>query len=52
MYFLRLAKLKPAVEEIAEESWREFEVGLTQTPDPLENVGLRILDSRRDGTPR
>lgn len=27
MYFLRLAKLKPAVEEIAEESWTEFEVG-------------------------
>lgn len=26
MYFLRLAKLKPAVEAIADEEWRDFEV--------------------------
>jgi len=26
MYFLRLAKLKPAVEEIATDTWGEFEV--------------------------
>ena len=28
MYFLRLAKLKPAVEELAEAAWSEFEVHL------------------------
>ena len=26
MYFLRLAKLKPAVEELAEEAWGDMEV--------------------------
>lgn len=33
MYFLRLAKLKPAVEEIAEEAWNDFEVRLTSSQD-------------------
>ena len=28
MYFLRLAKLKPAVEELAEEAWGDMEVCL------------------------
>jgi hypothetical protein len=28
MYFLRLAKLKPAVEELAQEAWEDFEVCL------------------------
>ena len=26
MYFLRLAKLKPAVEELASQAWEDFEV--------------------------
>lgn len=30
MYFLRLAMLKPAVEEIATETWGEFEVRNTK----------------------
>jgi len=28
MYFLRLAKLKPAVEDIAKEAWQDFQVSL------------------------
>jgi len=28
MYFLRLATLKPVVEELAREAWEEFEVGI------------------------
>ncbi len=27
MYFARLARIKPAVEQIAEEAWDGFEVG-------------------------
>lgn len=52
MYFLRLAQLKPAVEEIAVESWKEFEVGLAQNQNSLETIGLRIPDSGRDCAPR
>lgn len=51
MYFLRLAKLKPTVEEIAEESWREFEVGYAETLNSLETISLRSSDSWRDCTP-
>jgi len=29
MYFLRLAQLKPAVEEVAKEAWDGFEVNQT-----------------------
>ncbi len=32
IYFLRLAKLKPAVEAIADEEWREFEVHYPTSP--------------------
>lgn len=51
MYFLRLAKLKPVVEEIAKESWSEIEVSLIQAAKFLESIGLRILDSRRESAP-
>ena len=33
MYFLRLAKLKPAVEAIAAEAWSDLTVGLFQTTE-------------------
>lgn len=34
MYFLRLAKLKPAVEELAIEAWDGLEVGFNPLPVP------------------
>ncbi len=34
MYFLRLAKLKPAVEELAIEAWDGMEVGFKPFPIP------------------
>jgi DNA polymerase delta subunit 2 len=42
MYFLRLAKLKPEVEKVAEEAWADFEVGgeLVRRKD-------RVLDVRQ-----
>ncbi|MCJ1261406.1 hypothetical protein MMC22_001270 [Lobaria immixta] len=42
LYFLRLAKLKPAVEEIAEQSWREFEIA----GETVRRVD-RVLDVRQ-----
>lgn len=42
MYFLRLTKLKPAVEKIAAESWEGFEVG----GEEVRNVE-RVLDVRQ-----
>ena len=42
MYFLRLAKLKPAVEEIAESAWHDFEIAGEQ----VQRVE-RVLDVRQ-----
>ena len=38
MYFLRLAKLKPIVEEVAQEAWADIEVGQT----PIAKVNSSI----------
>ena len=47
MYFLRLAKLKPVVEEIAAEAWGDLTVGLSHDlSDPVSEM-LPIPDSRR-----
>lgn len=52
-YFLRLAKLKSAVEHIAEEAWTGFEVKKTPLGSlRAEKVDLRILDSRGNGASR
>ena len=32
MYFLRLAKLKPVVEQIAAEAWEDIQVGISTLP--------------------
>ncbi|KAL8798395.1 MAG: hypothetical protein Q9182_006689 [Xanthomendoza sp. 2 TL-2023] len=42
MYFLRLAKLKPAVEAIADEEWRDFEIA----GEKVHRVD-RVLDVRQ-----
>ncbi|KAH6711241.1 DNA polymerase-like protein subunit delta-2 [Leptodontidium sp. 2 PMI_412] len=42
MYFLRLTKLKPAVESIAEEAWRDFHIA----GEAVEKVE-RVLDVRQ-----
>ncbi|KUJ15524.1 DNA polymerase-like protein subunit delta-2 [Mollisia scopiformis] len=42
MYFLRLTKLKPAVERIAEEAWEDFRIG----NEMVEKVE-RVLDVRQ-----
>lgn len=42
MYFLRLTKLKPAVERIAEEAWEDFHIG-GETVERVE----RVLDVRQ-----
>ncbi|KAL8905213.1 MAG: hypothetical protein Q9207_002768 [Kuettlingeria erythrocarpa] len=42
IYFLRLAKLKPAVEAIADEEWKEFEIA----GDKVRRVD-RVLDVRQ-----
>jgi DNA polymerase delta subunit 2 len=42
MYFLRLAKLKPAVEQIAAESWDGFQIA----GEEVERVE-RVLDVRQ-----
>ena len=42
MYFLRLAKLKPAVEEIAAEAWDGFQIA-GETVQKVE----RVLDVRQ-----
>ena len=42
MYFLRLTKLKPAVEAIAEEAWQDFQIG----GETVERVD-RVLDVRQ-----
>ncbi|KAG4429195.1 hypothetical protein IFR05_015318, partial [Cadophora sp. M221] len=42
MYFLRLTKLKPAVESIAEEAWRDFHIA----GEDVEKVE-RVLDVRQ-----
>lgn len=48
MYFLRLAKLKPAVEEIAAEAWGDMMVSLSQQPsENTVSEMLSISDSRR-----
>jgi len=38
MYFLRLAKLKPAVEEIAIDAWDGLEVGYKFLSLPIEEL--------------
>lgn len=38
MYFLRLAKLKPAVEEIAVEAWGDMVVGLSQQISEIQSL--------------
>lgn len=42
MYFLRLTKLKPAVEQIAQEAWQDFQIG----GEEVERVE-RVLDVRQ-----
>lgn len=42
MYFLRLAKLKPAVEAIAAEAWDNFQIG-RETAKKVD----RVLDVRQ-----
>jgi DNA polymerase delta subunit 2 len=42
MYFLRLSKLKPAVEQIASEAWDDFQIG----GEAVERVE-RVLDVRQ-----
>lgn len=42
MYFLRLTKLKPAVEEIAVEAWRDFHIA----GEDVQRVE-RVLDVRQ-----
>jgi len=44
MYFLRLAMLKPAVEEIAEDTWGDFEVFSTDSVGRTVSEMLRMLD--------
>lgn len=54
IYFLRLAMLKPAVEEIAAEAWGELEVQNIHIHD-IQEVILRMLsvsDSRGKGSTR
>lgn len=48
IYFLRLAKLKPAVEIMAEEAWKGFEVKHSLSRRWAGDVDLRMLDSRRN----
>ena len=50
MYFLRLAKLKPAVEELAEEAWGNLEVCINQAGFSALNKILSMADSRRKCT--
>ena len=39
MYFLRLSKLRPAVEEIAAEAWKDIEVkNLLSVKEPTTNL--------------
>ena len=58
MYFLRLAKLKPVVEEIAAEAWGDLTVGLSQELWDMISKMLRTPDSggkrqaRRSGSGR
>jgi hypothetical protein len=47
-----LAKLKPLVEDMAEEAWKGFEVKHPLRPRRIAKVGLIMLDSRGDGAPR
>lgn len=42
MYFLRLTKLKPAVEQIAQDAWEDFQIG----GEEVERVE-RVLDVRQ-----
>lgn len=42
MYFLRLTKLKPAVEAVASEAWNDFQIG-GETVKKVE----RVLDVRQ-----
>lgn len=42
MYFLRLTKLKPAVEQIAEEAWDDFHIA----GETVQKVD-RVLDVRQ-----
>jgi len=47
MYFLRLAMLKPVVEQKAEEAWRDFEV--TPRHDPQNKLeGLLLILRMKD----
>lgn len=46
MYFLRLAKLKPAVEEIAAEEWGDMVVGLSEQNIKTPSEMLIISDRR------
>ena len=58
MYFLRLAKLKPAVEQVAAEAWDDFEVNDSSSPqnivrakdefDELIRCVSRLLEINRD----
>lgn len=42
MYFLRLAKLKPSVEQVAADAWEDFQIG----GEEVERVE-RVLDVRQ-----
>ena len=43
MYFLRLATLKPAVEQLAEEAWADFQVRLSKRGEKVSDVRVRQI---------
>lgn len=53
MYFLRLAKLKPAVEQVATEAWKSIKVGMHFLSEAMYLIidmnTTRLLVNMRDG---